>query len=147
MKESENLKLIQTRKNELIILIIIVIILVASIFYYYKPVSNNTITYNEFLLDYTETSNGSNYESYDHGDTVHIKDKIHFISSSGNYSFIQFESTGNALGSILQLRGNLTDEYHIGETVIVTLHIYEVENNGILYELYPVLTSDDIKHA
>lgn len=131
-------------------LICIIIIFVCGIVYY--GLGKQGITMNDLKDDFVELDGGGGYFlSYDHGDTVIIKDTILDIEApppSGNQTYIWFESTGkDGYGWAMVFYENLTEEYQVGDDVTITLHIVQYERDGIILEAYTKLYSDNIDHT
>jgi hypothetical protein len=98
-----------------------------------KKDNNNAVimTFNEFLNDYhSNIDNASRlityyFQSLNEGDTLIIRDTINTISynATRGYTNIQFISYP---GDTFPIQGDITDEFKIGDSVEITLHIIEV---------------------
>jgi len=92
-----------------------------------KPKPVEYITFKQLGDDYD--NNTKNFASYDVGDTVLVKDTIYKIrlDVSKNDTDIAFESLGKTESGMplvwLIVHGYLTESYHAGDKVIVSVHI------------------------
>ena len=127
---------------------ILVIIFIISLLIYIKSIQY--YNYAEFSADYMNTDIGGYYRTFDDGDTVHVKDRIsrmEFSNTSSN-TRVWFYSTGSELTDpFLLFRSNLEESYSVDDLVVITLHIYEIEHEGITMEIYSALTDDNIRPA
>lgn len=99
-----------------------------------------TMTVGEFWNDhsFSEDNKTKIYKTFlvslDAGDTVIIKDIIHNMSykASGNYTLIECNSLLNQ-PSPFPIQGDITDEFKVGDKIMLTLTIIDV---SITREMY-----------
>ena len=144
----------EASKKKPIWIIVIIIMIVTSIIItsYFVVIKTNYISMNELKQDFIIYDEGGGYSvSYEDGDIVKIKDTIidiELAQPSENQTYVWFESIENKeIGWALVFYENITDEFNIGDEVIVTLRISEWEMDGVTYEAWPKLYAEDIRHS
>ncbi|HEC76053.1 MAG TPA: hypothetical protein ENI33_02195 [Thermoplasmatales archaeon] len=117
-------------------------------------------TAKEVKDDWVMGENASYFKSLDSGDILIVEDVIENITPRynpiANYSvtYINFKSGGYPF----TFEGNLSQDFKVGDKVIITLHIIEVEKNGYKMESFAEswdaenekpkpIDRDAIKHA
>ncbi len=97
----------------------------------YWPLASMSAAEFENLVDDYNAEGGHNFEDYRDGDTITIKDSIARITiehdpSYGVITRLWFESTGEGdLDLIMEFDADLERDYHVGDTVFITLHVGE----------------------
>jgi hypothetical protein len=104
------------------------------------------------------------FTSFEPGDTLKIEDKIVYIDSvyeggeTVTYMWFETNHMGEELGDWIEydsssgeyyyidyditFEGDLTDKYAIGDEVVVTLHIIEIEYNNQIMEYFEEMWND-----
>jgi hypothetical protein len=144
------------------VVVIILLILASVYFLVLAPQEEGdnyveTMTMDELLNDYEFDENGIKFRSLSPGETLIIEDQIIDIGSEYDYytdevvTYIQFKSTaGKRTNSFwkglyngdfsdrvdLGFQSDLTDDFKIGDDIVVTLHVINVDYYGYHFELF-----------
>jgi hypothetical protein len=111
--------------------------------------NNKTVTWTakEVWDDYVTEGNSSFFVSLDHGDTIRIRDNITKLEAGYQYKNESITYVSLTDGQYpLPVEGNLSDEYQIGNEVLITLHIIEIETPGEKIEFFKEMwDGNDVK--
>ena len=111
--------------------------------------NNKTVTWaaKEVWDDYVTEGNRSFFVSLDHGDTIRIRDNITKLEAGYQYKNESITYMSLTDGQYpLPVQGNLSDEYQIGNEVLITLHIIEIETQGEKIEFFKEMwDGNDVK--
>ncbi len=96
-----------------------------------------TMTMKELQNDIEIGENYSCFKSLQPGDILKIKDEIALIEAMDwNNKTITFITLKSWPNNTVPFEGNLTHEYEIGNKIVITLHIIEIEKNGRKIEFF-----------
>jgi len=119
------------------IIIVVIILIFVAVNTLNRPRPAEYITFKQLGDDYD--NNTKNFASYDVGDTVLVKDTIYKIrlDVSKNDTDIAFESLGKTESGMplvwLIVHGDLTESYHAGDKVIISVHIVSEDDGEEMY--------------
>jgi hypothetical protein len=140
----------------MLVVIILIVVLLAYVFVLAPGDENggksHSVTYEEFLddIDFDLESMAVTFDSFDDGDVVDITGTISKIKladvpsgvvgvDSGTWTIVYFEQPSGSAMTIYDgfaYKGDISDDYTVGEEGTVTVHIVEMSALGITAE-YP----------
>jgi hypothetical protein len=148
----------------MLVVVILIVVLLAYLFVL-APGDNggksHSVTYEEFIddINFDLESMSVTFDSYDDGDVVKITGTVAKVKladvptgvtgvDSGPWTIIYFESSGGSemvIYDAFAYKGDITDDYTVGEKGTITVHIVEMSLMGITAE-YPeeYMTADMI---